>query len=84
MDSDLTRLGGLWAKESPKAGRFLSGSLDVEAFTKAIREAGDDGLTLFVFAVKDRKSDCSPTHSLVVGPAKKKPKEDPSYDEIPF
>jgi uncharacterized protein (DUF736 family) len=72
-DSELKRIGGLWISE--KNGRkYLSGKLDEPITLPA-------GMRILIFPARDRKSDKSPTHTLLVAPPTAAARRDDSGDE---
>lgn len=84
-NGNLTEVGAIWEKESPKAGKFWSGQMseDVPA-----------GATIMVFRNKNKKSDRHPVaHILTPKPEEEQSQEPeqhsraataPPSDDIPF
>jgi hypothetical protein len=59
-DSELKRIGGLWLQQKD-GKKYLSGKLDEPITLPA-------GTRIMVFPARERKSDRSPTHSLLIAP----------------
>jgi uncharacterized protein (DUF736 family) len=71
-DSDLKRIGGLWLQEK-NGKKYLSGKLDEPITLPA-------GTRILIFPARDRKSDKSPTHSLLIAPPAGAPRDDTRDD----